>query len=189
MILLAGLTVIGVGIGRILPTSFVPSEDQGYFFMQLQLPDAASLQRTDAVAREVEQVLAETEGIQSYTTIVGFSLLSNISQTYAGFYFVQLEPWDERGAAHRRRDHARAERAACASCPSAQAFALRAALDSRRRQRGRLRRDAPGPQRRDDVEYLAENAQRFIEAASKRPELAGVVTRVPPRRAAALRRA
>ena len=51
MILLVGLTVIAVGIGRILPTSFVPSEDQGYFFMQLQLPDAASLQRTDVVAR------------------------------------------------------------------------------------------------------------------------------------------
>ncbi len=91
MILLAGLTVIGVGIGRILPTSFVPSEDQGYFFMQLQLPDAASLQRTDVIAREVEEILAETEGVQSYTSIVGFSLLSNISQTYAGFYFVQLE--------------------------------------------------------------------------------------------------
>ncbi len=81
MILLAGLTVIGLGIGRILPTSFVPVEDQGYFFMQLQLPDAASLQRTDKVAREVEKILAETEGVQSYTSIIGFSLLSNISQT------------------------------------------------------------------------------------------------------------
>ena len=97
MILLAGMTVIAVGVGRILPTSFVPSEDQGYFFMQLQLPDAASLQRTDVVAREVERILAETEGVQSYTSIVGFSLLSNISQSYAGFYFVQLDPWGDRG--------------------------------------------------------------------------------------------
>ena len=116
MLLLAGLTVIGVGIGRVLPTSFVPSEDQGYFFMQLQLPDAASLQRTDVVAREVEQVLGETEGVQSYTTIVGFSLLSNISQTYAGFYFVQLDPWGERGDRTADVIMARAERAGCAGC-------------------------------------------------------------------------
>src|SRR5262249_39291739 len=82
LILLAGMTVIAVGVGRILPTSFVPIEDQGYFFMQLQLPDAASLQRTDVIARDVESMLANTEGIQSYTSIVGLSLLSNISQSY-----------------------------------------------------------------------------------------------------------
>src|SRR5262249_15867126 len=98
MLLLVGMTAIALGVGRALPASFVPSEDQGYLFMQLQLPDAASLQRTDVAAREVEKVLAETEGVQSYTTIVGFSLLSNISQSYAGFYFVQLAPWAERGA-------------------------------------------------------------------------------------------
>jgi HAE1 family hydrophobic/amphiphilic exporter-1 len=89
--------MLAAQLGRVLPKSFVPSEDQGYLFMQLQLPDAASLQRTDAFAREVETVLAETEGVQSYTTIAGFSLLSNISQPYAGFYFVQLAPWHERG--------------------------------------------------------------------------------------------
>ena len=68
------------------------------------------------VARQIEQVLAETEGVQSYTTIVGFSLLANISATYNGFYFVQLEPWGERGDRTADVIIARAERSACASC-------------------------------------------------------------------------
>ncbi len=175
MLLLAGLAVIGVGIGRSLPTSFVPNEDQGYFFMQVQLPDAASLQRTDVVARNVEQILAETEGIQSYTTIVGFSLLSNISQSYAGFYFVQLDPWDERGA--RTADVIMRElNQRLHGLPEAQVFAFGPPSIPGVGNAGgfdMMLQDRSGA---DDVDYLAENAKRLIEAASKRPELTGVVT-------------
>jgi HAE1 family hydrophobic/amphiphilic exporter-1 len=99
MLFLAGLTIIGLGLARARPTSFVPDEDQGYFFMQVSLPDAASLQRTDAVALQIESVLAGMEQIQSYTTIVGYSMLTGISSTYNGFYFVQLKPWGERPGA------------------------------------------------------------------------------------------
>ena len=175
MILLVGLAVIGIGIGRSLPTSFVPTEDQGYFFMQLQLPDAASLQRTDEVARQVEQVLSETEGVQSYTSIVGFSLLSNISQTYAGFYFVQLDPWSERG--ERTADVIMAElNGGLRGMPEAQAFAFGPPSIPGVGNAGGfdvMLQDRSGS---DGVEYLTENAVRFIEAASKRPELTGVVT-------------
>ncbi len=174
MILLVGMGVIGIGIGRILPTSFVPSEDQGYFFMQLQLPDAASLQRTDVVAREVERILGETEGVQSYTSIVGFSLLSNISQTYAGFYFVQLDPWEERGA--RTSDVILGElNARLRELPEAQAFGFPPPAIPGVGNAGGfdvMLQDRGG----NDVEWLAANARRFIEAASQRPELAGVVT-------------
>ena len=174
MVLLVGLSVIAVGIGRILPTSFVPSEDQGYFFMQLQLPDAASLQRTDVVARQVEQVLAETHGIQSYTSIVGFSLLSNISQTYAGFYFVQLEPWHERG--ERTASVILGElNAKLRGLPGAQAFGFPPPSIPGVGNAGGftvMLQDRGG----HDVPWLAENVQRFIEAANQRPELAGVVT-------------
>ena len=76
--------------------SFVPEEDQGYAFIQLQLPDAASLQRTDAVMRKMDDILAHTHGIQGYDAIAGFSLLSNTSASYTGFYFLQLDPWHER---------------------------------------------------------------------------------------------
>src|SRR5262249_10183283 len=82
MLLLLGTAVIGVGLGKKLPASFIPEEDQGYAFVQLQLPDAASLQRTDAVMRKMDDILAHTHGIQGYDAIVGFSLLSNTSASY-----------------------------------------------------------------------------------------------------------
>ncbi len=174
LILLLGLGLIAVQLGRVLPTSFVPSEDQGYLFMQLQLPDAASLQRTDVIAREVETILAKTEGVQSTTTIVGFSLLSNISQPYAGFYFVQLDPWHERG--DRTADVIMKElNARLARIPGGIAFSFAPPAIPGVGNAGGfdvMLQDRSG----GDVAYLAENAKRFIEAASKRPELAGVVT-------------
>ena len=96
LLLLVGITVIAGGMGKKLPTSFIPEEDQGYAFLQVQLPDAASLQRTDAVMRKLDDMLAHTHGIKSFSGISGFSLLSNTSASYTGFYFLQLEPWDER---------------------------------------------------------------------------------------------
>ncbi|MGB7493917.1 MAG: multidrug efflux RND transporter permease subunit [Candidatus Acidiferrum sp.] len=96
LLLLVGISVGGVLLGNSLPTSFIPEEDQGYAFIQLQLPDAASLQRTDAVMRKVDEILAHTHGVRSYDAIAGFSLLSNTSSSYSGFYFLELEPWEER---------------------------------------------------------------------------------------------
>jgi HAE1 family hydrophobic/amphiphilic exporter-1 len=174
MILLGGIALIGVSVGRALPTSFVPSEDQGYFFMQLQLPDAASLQRTDVVARQIEEILGQTQGVQSYVTIAGFSLLSNISQSYAGFYFVQLDPWHERGT--RTANVIMAElNARLHELPGAMAFAFPPPSIPGVGNAGGfdvMLQDRSG----SDVAYLAENARRFIEAANKRPELTGVVT-------------
>src|SRR6201993_4445376 len=96
MLLLVGISVVAVLMGNSLPTSFIPEEDQGYAFIQVQLPDAASLQRTDAVLRKVDDILAHTQGIESYDSIAGFSLLSNTSATYSGFYFLGFTPWHER---------------------------------------------------------------------------------------------
>jgi len=96
LLLLLGISIIAVGMGKKLPASFIPEEDQGYAFLQIQLPDAASLQRTDAVMRKIDEMLAHTHGVQSYSGISGFSLLSNTSASYTGFYFLQLEPWEER---------------------------------------------------------------------------------------------
>ena len=96
MLLLLALSVVAGLMGKSLPKSFIPEEDQGYAFVQLQLPDAASLQRTDAVMRKMDDILAHTHGIQGYDAIAGFSLLSNTSASYTGFYFLQLDPWEER---------------------------------------------------------------------------------------------
>jgi multidrug efflux pump len=96
MLVLLGIAIVGGLMGKSLPTSFIPEEDQGYAFVQIQLPDAASLQRTDSVMRKLDEMLAHTYGVKSYSGISGFSLLSNTSASYTGFYFLQLEPWEER---------------------------------------------------------------------------------------------
>jgi multidrug efflux pump len=97
--LLIGVTLIAVVLGRRLPTSFVPEEDYGYLLLNVQLPPAASLERTDAVCRKIDQLLARTEGIGNFTTIAGFSLLSRVTASNYGFYFIGLKPWDQRTGA------------------------------------------------------------------------------------------
>src|SRR6202023_656107 len=99
---IAVLAAFGVADGllaRQLPTSFVPEEDYGFFFLNVQLPPAASLARTDEVCRQIEQLLSQTDGIAGTTTVAGFSLISRVSADNTAFYFVALKPWDERRAA------------------------------------------------------------------------------------------
>src|SRR5229473_761664 len=79
-----------------VPSSFLPDEDQGYFFINLQLPNAASLRRTDEVTKRIEKVLAETPGVEYTTSVIGFSLLSFVRTSYNAFFFVTLKPWDDR---------------------------------------------------------------------------------------------
>jgi HAE1 family hydrophobic/amphiphilic exporter-1 len=84
------LALVGFGIaagffGSRLPSSFLPDEDQGYIFVNMQLPNAASLERTNAAAKEVEKILASTPGVQYTTSVVGFSLLSFVQTSYNAF--------------------------------------------------------------------------------------------------------
>src|SRR5260370_290348 len=93
------IAAFGIGAGffsRRLPSSFLPDEDQGYVYINMDLPNAASLERTSAAARQVEQIPANTPGVQYTTSIVGFSLLSFVRTTYNGFFFVTLKPWSDR---------------------------------------------------------------------------------------------
>ena len=93
LLVFAGLDAL---VGRKLPTSFLPDEDYGFLFMNVQLPPAASLERTDQVTRKIEGILKNIPGVQAYTTIDGFSLLTRVSTTNSAFYFVTFKPWDER---------------------------------------------------------------------------------------------
>src|SRR5262249_6228672 len=79
-----------------VPSSFLPDEDQGYFYVNLQLPSAASTERTDRVARKIEDILIHTPGVEVTTSVVGFSLLSFTRTTYNAFFWVALKPWDDR---------------------------------------------------------------------------------------------
>ena len=93
------LAVLAVGAGWFgsrLPNGFLPEEDQGYIYMALQLPDAASLERTDAACRKIEEMLSQTPGVQYSTSIIGFNLVTFVQDTYSAFFFVSLKPWSER---------------------------------------------------------------------------------------------
>ena len=96
LVLLAACGLAGAFFGSRLPSSFLPDEDQGYAFVNMQLPDAASLERTDAASRDVEKILASTPGVEYTTSVVGFSLLSFVQTSYNSFFFVTLKPWSDR---------------------------------------------------------------------------------------------
>ncbi len=96
VIIIAGLSVFVVLLGAKLPGGFLPTEDQGYAFVNLQLPQGASLQRTTEASKDVEDALHKVPGVQSVVSVVGFSLLSQTQSTYNAFYFVTLKNWDQR---------------------------------------------------------------------------------------------
>ena len=96
VLIVVGFALLDGVFAKKLPTSFLPEEDYGFLFLNIQLPPAASLERTDQVSRKVEKILSETDGIEGYNTINGFSLLNRVSASYNGFFFVALKPWSER---------------------------------------------------------------------------------------------
>src|SRR5712692_8040484 len=96
VLILVGFAAVDGLFGNRLPTSFLPEEDYGYLFLNIQLPPAASLERTDQVSRKVENILKQTDGVQFVTSINGFSLLNRVSASYNGFCFISLQPWSER---------------------------------------------------------------------------------------------
>src|SRR5581483_4099415 len=96
VVLLAGFAVAGIWIGGRLPVSFVPDEDQGYFYINVQLPDSASLQRTEEVMAKLQKIAAGVPGVEHVTTISGFSLLSLVRTSYSGFGFISMKDWGDR---------------------------------------------------------------------------------------------
>jgi HAE1 family hydrophobic/amphiphilic exporter-1 len=167
--LLAGLT------GRKVPTSFLPQEDNGSFYLDVRLPDASSLQRTDAVCLKVEKILAGTKGVRYYTTVAGFSLLSYISASYNGFYFISLQPWHDREEGGLTADAlvAKLNQRFKAEIPEATVFAFQPPAIPGLGAAGGFSlwlQDRSG----GTPQFLSENVQKFLEAARKRPELLNV---------------
>jgi HAE1 family hydrophobic/amphiphilic exporter-1 len=96
MVLYVGLVYLaGWSFGR-LPTGFVPPEDQGYAFANIQLPDAASLERTRAVIKKLDKIMENTPGVADWVSIAGYSLLSSTNGSNLGLVAIVFEPWDDR---------------------------------------------------------------------------------------------
>jgi HAE1 family hydrophobic/amphiphilic exporter-1 len=179
-ILLLGLTALAVFFGSKLPGSFLPDEDQGYIFAALQLPDAASLQRSDSAAAKVEDIIRKTPGVDHVTSVIGFNLLSSVQNTYSSFFWITLKEWAERKVPEEQyaaiRAHIRSELAklpegtgivfpppAIPGVGAAGGFTF-------------ILEDRSGK----DVQFLTANMQTFLAAARKRPELTGVFTLALP---------
>lgn len=169
-ILVAGLLLLF----REVPGGFVPEEDQAYIMAAMQLPDASSLQRTEAVMLEVEEILASFDAIESFTTISGYSLLTGTTQSNSGFIFLQLKDWDERGDIP---DHAkylvrRLNFAFATNITEGLVFAFGPpAIPGLGTGSGfsMFLQDMSG----SSPEYLAEQVAAFTAAASARPEISG----------------
>src|SRR5262249_8694458 len=109
---LAFLAVVAVAVaifGKSLPSGFLPEEDQGFLFVNVQLPFAASLERTAAVCKQVEDLALATPGVQDCTTVAGFSLLSFSRNTYSAFLWLSLKDWGERTKPEEKIDAIRAQ--------------------------------------------------------------------------------
>ena len=174
ILLLAGFTVLAGGLGRRLPTSFVPEEDYGYFLLNVALPNAASLQRTDAVCRKVEDILSKTEGLGAFNAIIGFSLLTRVTAPNNGFYFVGLKSWNERHEGMDARSIVNRLNATFRQAiPEATVLAVMPpAIPGLGSQGGFtfFLQDRSG----GSIADLDANLQKFLAEARKRPELAGV---------------
>jgi len=176
LILLAGFAVAAGFFGSKVPSSFLPDEDQGYLYVNLQLPTAASLQRTDEVAAKIENVLAKTPGIEHTNSVVGYSLLSSVRTSYNAFFFVTLKPWDDR-TSRSVQLQAIKERLneALFSLPEGVAFSFSPPAIPGVGTSGGFTfvlEDRAGM----DLNFLSSNLETFLTEARKRPELIGLST-------------
>src|SRR3989441_2110836 len=173
---LLGVLAVGAGLfGSRLPNGFLPEEDQGYIYLALQLPDAASLERTDAASHKIEEILSKIPGVQYTTSVVGFSLLSLVQNTYSAFFFVTFKPWSERIKPEEQYTAIKANiNKQLAGLTDGLAFAFPPpAIPGVGTSGGFtfMLEDRAGK----DVPFLAQNVKTFLDAARKRPELGTLI--------------
>src|SRR5436853_852605 len=180
MVLLLVVAVFAGLFGSRLAGGFVPDEDQGYFFVNAQLPLAASLDRTAAVNDKLDAIFKPTPGIKYYTGVAGFSLLSLVTTTYNSFYFITLDDWDARdkkgltAAVIMRELNQR-----LAGVAEAQVFAFSPPAIPGIGTSGGVTFMLEDRAGRDPA-FLAENTATFLAAARKRPEFARLFTTLLP---------
>ncbi len=176
VVLLAAFSVGAGFFAHRVPSIFLPDEDQGYAYVNLQLPNAASLERTRAVTADVEKILMNTPGVRSVSAFVGFSLLSFARTTYNSTFFVTFKPWDERKTRSEQFQTLKAHlNQQLSKLPSGVAFGFSPPAIPGVGTAGGftfMLEDRSG----GNVQFLARNLNTFLEAARKRPEIASLST-------------
>ncbi|HEX5022688.1 MAG TPA: multidrug efflux RND transporter permease subunit [Candidatus Binatia bacterium] len=181
-IVIVAVVAVGAGLfGGALPAGFVPEEDQGVFSINVQLPPGSSLELTSGVLAKIEAILAKTDGIDSYNAIGGYGILTSSFQPNFGSFFVRLKPWEERhGEALHVRGVMATLQAELSRIPDAVAFPFNLPTISGFGAASGFNfmlQDRSGTL---TVQQLGEQAQHFMEAARKRPELANLFTSFNP---------
>jgi len=180
LIALAGFALAGIFFAKLTPSSFLPDEDQGYMYIQMQLPEASSLQATSDAAREVEAVLKSTPGVKYTSTVMGFSLLSLTRTSYNAFFWVTLQPWEDRKHIEEQFQVIKAKlNLKLLTLPQGTVFAFSPPAISGVGTSGGFQfvlEDRAGK----DPEFLVNNLNKFLEAARKRPEIGMVTTTYIP---------
>jgi HAE1 family hydrophobic/amphiphilic exporter-1 len=178
--LLLAFCVAAGFFGSRVPSSFLPDEDQGYAYINLQLPNSASLERTSQAATQIENILANTPGVKYTTSVIGFSLLSFVRTSYNAFFVVTLKPWDERTT---RAEQFQAIKAhlnqQLTKFPVGIAFSFSPPAIPGVGTAGGftfILEDRSG----SSIQFLAKNVSTFLEAARKRPEIASLSTTFLP---------
>ena len=177
---LAGFTVAGVFFARVLPSSFLPDEDQGYMYIQMQLPEASSVQSSSEAARQVEAVLRTTPGVKFCTTAVGFNMLSLTRSSFSTFFWVTLEPWEDREQIEEQFQVIKAKlNLKLLTLPQGTVFAISPPAIAGVGTSGGFQfvlEDRAGKK----SEFLVSNLNKFLEAARKRPEIGMITTTYVP---------
>ena len=176
-IVLIAVFAVGAGFfnGRLAP-GFLPEEDQGYFYVNVSLPPASSLQKTNEVSQRIEDYLLSVDGVEYLTAVAGYSMLSGVSTTYSAFYFITLKEWGERKkpeqklgaimAAVNKRLHQFQQEENLASAlafspPAIPGIGTAGGVTF-------ILEDRAGK----TMQFLSERTKKFLEAANKREEIA-----------------
>jgi len=166
---------IGAGVfGKLVPGGFIPEEDMGYLFVNMQLPDAASLQRSDAIAKKIEHIILDHPEVKYVTNVTGFSLFTGAMSSNQGLMFVTLKNWDDRDITVKEFVQI-LNRELYGNIKGARAFAFGPpAIPGLGNGSGFsiMIQDKGG----NDPAYLAQHTGKFIQAVNERPEISGAFT-------------
>ena len=176
MIALGVVAVLAVFVGNRLPSGFLPEEDQGYLFVAMQLPDAASLQRTDSAVQKVTKAFLETPGIEGVIGVDGFSLLTQTQSTNSAFFFVSLKPWDQRKSREQQLQAIQTNvQRKLMGVSEGLAFSFPPPAIPGIGTSGGVTMILQDRSGNDDPTFLTKNVFAFLGAVSKRPEIAAAV--------------
>jgi HAE1 family hydrophobic/amphiphilic exporter-1 len=175
------VTLVGVFLGSTLPGGFLPTEDQGYMFLALQLPDGASAQRTDAAQQKITAALLKTDGVQGVIAVTNFSLLTQVQSTNQGFFFVALKPWEARKTKEQQLEYIQGNlQKQLGANPDGIAFAFPPPSIPGIGTSGGVTMIIEDRSGSDDPMTLTKNLGAFLAAANQLPEVAAAIPSYSP---------